>query len=75
MKNTVQFGQNLAKLPEILFAHSSRNRHFETELYSSLKHTYKITHNIHKIHRYTCEMFILWHQETENEENTALQSS
>jgi hypothetical protein len=45
MKNTVQFGQNLAKLPEILFAHSSRNRHFETELYRSLKHTYKITHN------------------------------
>jgi hypothetical protein len=34
MKNTVQFGQNLAKLPEILFAHSSRNRHFEIELYT-----------------------------------------
>jgi hypothetical protein len=31
MKNTVQFGQNLAKLPEILFTHSSRNRHFETD--------------------------------------------
>jgi hypothetical protein len=32
MKNTVQFGENLAKLTEKLFAHSSRNRHFETEL-------------------------------------------
>jgi hypothetical protein len=32
MKNTVQFGENLGKLPEILFAHSSRNRHFETDL-------------------------------------------
>jgi hypothetical protein len=40
---------------------SSRNRHFETELYRSLKHICKITHNIHKIHRCTCEMFILWH--------------
>jgi hypothetical protein len=30
MKNTVRFGENFAKLPEILFAHSSRNRHFET---------------------------------------------
>ena len=61
MKNTVQFGENLAKLPEILFAHSSRNRHFETELYRSLKHTCKITYNIHKTHRCTCEMFIFLH--------------
>jgi hypothetical protein len=30
MKNTGQFGENLAKLSEILYAHSSCIRHFQT---------------------------------------------
>jgi hypothetical protein len=65
MKNTVQQYKHSTKNTIRPLINHESNRHFYDELYRSLKHTCKITHNIHKIPRYTCGMFILWTFERE----------